>query len=138
MPPLFVLASGGNKKNTTPMNLQLAAIGELFIHLRPNDEELKKYGTRHEYQRQIIFQLIEELGVETQVFIEPPIPRGTSGRNQILPKFLHQCVHLLYVSDFIIIPNTPEINSPRLYRYNWTHESSLTTIVLTSRQKQRI
>ena len=42
MPPLFVLSSGENKKNTTPMNFQLAAIGELFIHLRPNDEELKK------------------------------------------------------------------------------------------------
>jgi hypothetical protein len=107
------LSSGKNNKNI-PMTSQ-PVFGKLFISLCPNNGEVKKYGTHREYQRQIIFQLIEELGFNTQVYIEPAIRRATPGHIQIVPKYLHQCVHLLYLTDFIIIPNTPEITSPRLY-----------------------
>ncbi len=117
-----------------PMTSQ-PVFGELFISLCPNDGEVKKYGTHRKYQHQIIFQLIEESGFDTQVYIEPTIRRAMPGRVQIVQKYLHQCIHLLYLTDFIIIPNTPEITSPRLYRHTWTKESSLTTIFLTSRKK---
>ncbi len=117
-----------------PMTSQPVFV-ELFISLCPNDGEVKKYGTHREYQRQIIFQLIEELGFDTQVYIEPAIWRAMPGCIQIVPKYLHQCVHLLYLTDFKIIPNTPEITSPRLYQHTWTKESSLTTIFLMSRKK---
>jgi hypothetical protein len=109
--------------------------GKLFISLCPNDGEVKKYGTHRKHQLQIIFQLIEELGFNTQVYIEPAIWKAMPGRIQIVPKYLHQCVHLLYLTDFIIIPNTPEVTSPQLYRHTLTKESSLTTIFLTSRKK---
>jgi hypothetical protein len=47
-------------------------LGELWICLCPNEEELRDCGSRLIYQQLIILEIIEQFGFNQQVFIQPP------------------------------------------------------------------
>ncbi len=46
-------------------------LGELWISLRPTEEELGDCGSRLHYQQLIILEIIEQFGFDRQVFIQP-------------------------------------------------------------------
>jgi hypothetical protein len=47
-------------------------LGELWVLLRPTEEEQQDLGSRLAYQQQIILEVIEQFGFNQQVFIQPP------------------------------------------------------------------
>ncbi len=93
-------------------------LGELWISLRPTKEELRDVGSRLNYQQQIIFEVIEQYGLDRQVFIRTPAT-GELGRIPVVLQHLHQLLNLNHTSDYLVIQDIPEVTEERLYRYNW-------------------
>jgi hypothetical protein len=83
-------------------------LGKLWVSLEPTDKELIVTGSRHEYQRFVIFKLIQEFGINTQVYVQHETLTGAHGRVPIVSRMLHQCVHLGYNSNFLLIKDTEE------------------------------
>jgi hypothetical protein len=89
-------------------------LGELWISLRPTEEESRDCGGRLNYQQQIILKTIKQFGFDQQVFIQPP-QIGTLGCIPAVLRHLHQLIHLNHSSDYIVIQDTPEVTEERLY-----------------------
>ena len=52
--------------------MAVQTLGELWVSLRPTEEEQQDVGSRLAYQQQIILEVIEQFGFDQQVFIQPP------------------------------------------------------------------
>ena len=105
-------------------------LGELWICLRPNEEELRDCGSRLVYQQQIILEVIEQFGFDRQVFIQLPAT-GDLGRRPAVRRHLHQLIHINYTSDYLVIQDVPEVTEERLYRYNWGAGNTFITVTYT-------
>jgi hypothetical protein len=93
-------------------------LGELWISLRPSEEEVRDCGSRLIYQQQIILEVIEQYGFDRQVFIQLP-PTGDPGRRTAVLRRLHQLLNLNYTSEYLVIQDVQEVTEERVYRYNW-------------------
>jgi hypothetical protein len=62
-------------------------LGELWVLLRPTEEEQRDVGSRLAYQQQIILEVIEQFGFDQQVFIHPPpnVSKQPSTRRASIP-----------------------------------------------------
>jgi hypothetical protein len=105
-------------------------LGELWICLRPNEEELRDCGSRCSYQQQMILKIIEQFGFDQAVFIQLEQTEGR-GRIPVVQRHLHQLIHLNYTSEYIIIQDVPEVREERLYWYNWSKGHSIIAITFT-------
>jgi hypothetical protein len=103
-------------------------LGELWICLRPNEEELGDCGSRLIYQQQIILEVIKQFGFDRQVFIRLPAT-GDLGRRPAILRHLHQLIHLNYTSNYLVIQDVPEVTEERLYRYNWGAGYTFRTVI---------
>ena len=65
-------------------------LGELWVSLEPTDEELIVTGSCRKYQRFVIFKLIQEFGINTQVYIQHETLTGAHVRVPIVSRMLHQ------------------------------------------------
>jgi hypothetical protein len=88
-------------------------LGKLWVSLEPTNEELIVAGSHHAYQQFVIFTLIQEFGINTQVYVQHETLTGAHVRVPIVSRMLHQCVHLGYNSNFLYIKDTEEITMPR-------------------------
>ena len=104
-------------------------LGELWICLRPNEEELRDCGSRLSYQQQIILKIIEQFGFNQAVFIL----KKTEGRDRIhvVRKHLHQLVHLNYENDYLVIQDVPKVREEHLYQYSWIEGHLIRAITFT-------
>jgi hypothetical protein len=110
-------------------------LSKLYVSLQPTDNEIAVTGCRREYQRFVIFKLIQEFGINTQVYVQHETLTGAHGRVPIIARMLHQCVHLGYNSNFLIIKDTKEIMTPWPCRDSWTDESTFHTVITTIRRE---
>jgi hypothetical protein len=92
-------------------------LGELWISLRPTKEELRDVGSRLNYQRKIILEIIEQFGFNRQVLIQTPAT-GELSRISIVLRHLHQLIHLNHTSNYLVIQDVPEVTEEQLYQYN--------------------
>ncbi len=83
-------------------------LSKLWILLRPTKEELRDMGSHLNYQQQIIFEVIEQYGLDRQVFIQTPAT-GELGRIPVMLRHLHQLLHLNHTSDYLVIQDIPEV-----------------------------
>jgi hypothetical protein len=113
----------------------LPVLGELYASLQPTDNKIAVTGHRCEYQRFVIFKLIHEFGINTQVYVQHETLTGAHGHVPIVARMLHQCMHLGYNSNFLIIKDTEEIMTPQPCRYSWTDESTFHTVITTIRRE---
>ncbi len=88
-------------------------LSKLWVSLEPTDKELIVTGSRREYQRLVIFKIIQEFGINTQVYIQHETQTGAHRHVPIISRMLHQCMHLGYNSNFLLIKDTEEITTPR-------------------------
>jgi hypothetical protein len=127
----------------------MAREGELFISLEPTIEESCRIGGRYQYQQVVVNSLIQEFGTEIRVICQTPprarfqlnngnIPFPRISLHHVYParpgeiRPLGQCVHLGYVSDFLVIQGVPEHSIiMRDYRYQWQPNSSDIDIFIT-------
>jgi hypothetical protein len=105
-------------------------LGELWILLRPTEEELRDVGSHLNYQQQIIFEVIEQYGLDRQVFIQTPA-MGELGCIPIVLRHLHQLLHLNHTSNYLVIQDVPEVTEERLYQYNWGAGYMFRTVTYT-------
>jgi hypothetical protein len=110
-------------------------LGKLYVSLQPTDNKIMVTGRCREYQQFVIFKLIQEFGINTQVYVQHETLTGAHGRIPVIARMLHQCMHLGYNSNFLIIKDTEEIMMPRPYRYSWTDESTFHTVITTIRRE---
>jgi hypothetical protein len=119
----------------------------LFVSLAPTIEEARICGGRYQYQQVVISNLIEELGFEINILVSLP-PRAwfqlNSGaipfpREGTIPNArpalagesrpLGLCLHLGYVSDFLIVRGVPQYPpgpyAERKYPHQWTESNSV-------------
>jgi hypothetical protein len=87
-------------------------LGELWVSLEPTNKELIVTGSHRKYQRFVIFKLIQEFGINTQVYVQHETLTRAHGRVPIVSRMLHQCMHLGYNSIFLLIKDTEEITTP--------------------------
>jgi hypothetical protein len=97
--------------------------GELFVSLEPTIEELRSCGGRYQSQQIVIQSIIEEFGFDREAIVQIP-PRACFQINSGTPPFLRtgpdnqpaapgetlplgHCIHLGYVSNFLIIRGVP-------------------------------
>jgi hypothetical protein len=106
-------------------------LGELWVSLRPTEEEQRDVGSRLAYQQQIILEVIEQFGFDQQVFIQPP-PTFPSDRVPVVLRYLHQLINLEYTSDYLIVQDVPEVTEEQLYRYNWSAGYTFHAVTYTS------
>jgi hypothetical protein len=105
-------------------------LGELWISLRLTEEELRDMGSRLNYQQQIVFEVIEQHGLDHQVFIQIPAT-GELGRIPVVLRHLHQLLHLNHTSNYLVIQDVPEVAEERLYQYNWGAGYTFRTVTYT-------
>ncbi len=122
-------------------------LGDLFVSLAPRIEEARICGGCYQYQQVVISNLIEEFGFEINILVSlppcawfqlncgaTPFPReGTipnarpalAGESQPLGL----CLHLGYVSDFLIVRGVPQYPTgpyvERKYCHQWTESNSV-------------
>jgi hypothetical protein len=111
-------------------------LGKLWICLRPTEEEQRDCGSRLNYQRQIIFELIKEFGLDRQVFIQPPPKTRELGRIPAVLRYLHQLLNIDHTSDYLVIQDVPEATEERVYRYNWGAGYTFLTVTYTDGRGQ--
>jgi hypothetical protein len=122
-------------------------LGDLFVSLAPTIAEACRWSGRYQYQQGVVSNLIEEFGLEINVLVQhPPRARfqlnsGTtpSPRPRTSPDVgpaqaresgpLGLCLHLEYVSDFLIVRGVHQyLTGPYVhhkYRHQWTESSSV-------------
>ena len=88
-------------------------LGELWISLRPSEEELRDVGSRLAYQQQIILEVIEQYGFDRQVFIQLPAT-GDLDRRTAVRRHLHQLINLNYTSDYLVVQDVPQVTEERV------------------------
>ncbi len=122
-------------------------LGDLFVSLAPTIEEACICGGRYQYQQVVISNLIEEFGFKINILVSlPPCTRfqlnsgttpfpsegtipnaGPALAGESRP--LGLCLHLGYVSNFLIVRGVPQyLTGPyvkRKYRHQWTECNSL-------------
>ena len=120
----------------------MAREGELFVSLEPTIEESRRSGGRYQYQQVVVD------GTEIRVICQTPprarfqlnngnIPFPRIPLHHIYParpgeiRPLGQCVHLGYVSDFLVIRGVPEYSIISDYRYQWQPNSSIVDTFIT-------
>ena len=115
--------------------------GEQFVSLELTIEESRRSGGRYQYQQVVVESLIQEFGTEIRAICQTP-PRAHFQLNNgnipfpIIPLYhiyparpgeiqpLGQCMHMGYVSDFLVIRGVPEYSIVRRnYRYQWQPNS---------------
>jgi len=116
---------------------QQQQLGELWICLRPNQEELRDCGSRINYQQQIILEVIEQYGFDQQVFIQPPPEIRERGQIPAVQRHLHQLIRLEYTSDYLVIQEVPQVTEERLYRYNWRAGYTFRAVTYTVGRRSR-
>ncbi len=89
-------------------------LGELWVSLRPTEEEQQDIGSLLAYQQQIILEVIEQFGFNQQVFIQP-LPMFPSNRVPVVLRYLHQLLNLKYTSNYLIVQDVPEVTEEQLY-----------------------
>jgi hypothetical protein len=122
-------------------------LGDLFVSLAPTIAEARRWGGRYQYQQGVVSNLIEEFGLEINVLVQRP-PRARFQLNSGTTPFprlrtspdigpaqagesrpLGLCLHLGYVSDFLIVRGVHQyLTGPydhREYRHQWTESSSV-------------
>ena len=123
--------------------------GELFVSLEPIIEEAHRSGGRYQYQQEVVNSLIQEFVTEIRVICQTPsrarfqlnngnIPLPKISLYDIYParpgeiRPLGQCVHVGYVSDFLVIRGVPKyLIIRRDYRYQWQPNSSVVDTFIT-------
>jgi hypothetical protein len=65
-------------------------LGELYVSLQPTDDKIAVTGRCHEYQRFVIFKLIQEFGIDTQVYVQHETLTGAHGHVPVVARMLHQ------------------------------------------------
>ncbi len=122
-------------------------LGDLFVSLAPTIEEARICGRCYQYQQMVVSNLIEEFGFEINILVSlPPCARFqlNSGatlfpREGTIPNAgpalagesqpLGLCLHLGYVSDFLIIRGVPQYPTgpyvEREYCHQWTESNSV-------------
>jgi hypothetical protein len=123
--------------------------GDLFISLEPTREEEQDWGGRYQYQVATLGNIIEEFGFDREVIVSIPtlvrlhltINNGTTPYHRTAPRVrentageiltLDYCLHLGYVTDFIIIRGVQQQSTfDRKFRHQWQPTSdSVTTFV---------
>ncbi len=122
-------------------------LGDLFVSLAPMIAEARRWGGCYQYQQRVVRNLIEEFGLEINVLVQrpprahfqlnsgtTPFPRliispdvGPAQAGESRPLVL--CLHLGYVSDFLIVRGVHQyLTGPyahRKYRHQWTESSSV-------------
>ncbi len=118
-------------------------LGDLFISLEPTREEERDWGGRYQYQVVTIGNIIEEFGFDREVIVSIPpsvclhlnINNGMAPYQRTAPRVrenkpgeiltLAHCLHLGYVTDFIIIRGVPQHSTfDREYRHHWQPTSN--------------
>jgi hypothetical protein len=128
-------------------------LGELFVSLIPTRSELHISGSREQYQQLVVFNIIKEFGFDIEVIVQvPPLvrfeinrgnslfPRVTTGpeRRPAQPgkwRFIHDCIHLGYVSNFLIIRGVPQYSIctvDREYHHQWQQPSKVVAMFVAS------
>ena len=123
--------------------------GDLFMSLKPTREEEQDWGGRYQYQVATLGNIIEEFGFNREVIVSIPtlvrlhltINNGTTPYHRMAPRVrentageiltLDYCLHLGYVTDFIIIRGVQQQSMfDREFRHQWQPTSdSVTTFV---------
>ena len=122
-------------------------LGDLFVSLAPTIAEAREWGGRYQYQQVVISNLIEEFGFKINILVSLP-PRARFQLNSGATPFpregtipnarpvlvgesqpLGLCLHLGYVSNFLIVRGVPQyLTGPyveREYRHQWTESNSV-------------
>jgi hypothetical protein len=128
-------------------------LGELFVSLIPTRSELRTSGSRKQYQHLVVFNIIAEFGFDIEVIVQvPPLahfeinrgnslfPRVTTGpeRRPAQPgkrPFIRDCIHLGYVSNFLIIRGVPQYSIRTVnheYRHQWQQPSNVVATFVAS------
>jgi hypothetical protein len=127
-------------------------LGELFVSLIPTRSELRTSGSREQYQRLVVFNIIKEFGFDIEVIVQvPPLARFEINRgNSLFPRvigpercpaqpgerrFIRGCIHLGYVSDFLILRGVPQYSIRtinRQYRHQWQQPSNIVATFVAS------
>jgi hypothetical protein len=122
-------------------------LGDLFVSLAPMIEEARICGGRYQYQQVVICNLIEEFGFEINILVSLPPPAWFQLNSGATPfpkegtipnagpalvresQPLGLCLHLGYVSNFLIIRGVPQyLTGPyieRKYHHQWTESNSV-------------
>ncbi len=111
--------------------MAVQTLGELWVSLRPTEEEQQDVGSRLAYQQQITLEVIKQFGFDQQVFIQPP-PTFPSDRVHVVLRYLHQLINLEYTSDYLIVQDVPEVTEEQLYRYYWSAGYTFCTVTYIS------
>ena len=112
--------------------MSVQPLGELWICLRPNEEELRDCSSPLIYQQLIFLEIIKQFGFNQQVFIQPPQTEGL-GRIPVVQRHLHQLIHLNHTSKYLIIQDVPEVREECLCQYNWNEGYMVRAITFTTR-----
>jgi hypothetical protein len=116
--------------------------GELFVSLEPTVKESRRSGGGYRYQQIVVNDLIEEFGLETEAMVQTlplarfqlitgnvPFPRTGTIVQPVQPgetRPLDQCIHLGYISVFLIIRQVPQHSTFACKnRHQWQQELSL-------------
>jgi hypothetical protein len=112
-------------------------------------EEAHRSGGHYQYQQVVVDSLIQEFGTEIRVICQTPprarfqlnngnIPFPRIPLHHIYParpgelRPLRQCVHLGYISNFLVIRGVPEYSIIRRdYRNQWQPNSSVVDTFIT-------
>ncbi len=69
-------------------------LGKLYVSLQPTIDEIMVTGHCREYQRFVIFKLIQEFKINTTAYVQHETLTGAHERVPVIARMLHQCVHL--------------------------------------------
>jgi hypothetical protein len=127
-------------------------LGQLFVLLIPTRSELHTSGSCEQCQQLVVFNIIEEFGFDIEVIVQvPPLARFEINRgNSLFPRvtgpercpaqpgerrFIRDCIHLGYVSDFLIIRGVPQYSVSTInhqYCHQWQQPSSIVATFVAS------
>ena len=127
-------------------------LGELFVLLIPTRSELHTSSSHEQYPQLVVFNIIEEFGFDIEVIVQVPshvrfeINRGNSlfprvtgpERCPVQPgeqRIICDCIHLGYVSNFLIIRGVPQYSIRtinRQYCHQWQQPSNIVATFVAS------
>jgi hypothetical protein len=127
-------------------------LGDLFVLLIPTQSELRTSGSCEQYQQLVVFSIIEEFGFGIEVIVQvPPLARFKINRGNSLfsrvtgperrpaepgkQQFICDCIHLGYLSDFLIIRGVPQYSICTIncqYSHQWQQPSNIVATFVAS------